>query len=167
MERKSIRLAEFILVIFGVFLSSQTEICFAETHSQKDALFTIDVPTGWGWSENAKTIVLTNPQKDNAISISFSPKVASSQGENKVFLEQNSQDALQSILGNYKPSQMEKKDILINDNYAILLEACLKEERSVSVISTLKKGYWFVIVFSSRDKEENKLLNNIIKTFKF
>ena len=67
-----------ILIIFIIsllFWTSGRTLVFAMEHTQRNGLFSMNVPEGWHWMENPQEVVITYPdRKTMAIDIQLMPR---------------------------------------------------------------------------------------------
>lgn len=165
MEKK--RLVGIALVCCVLFM---TTICFAETYSQKDELFKIDVPNGWHWVEKPSNIRITNPEGTNGISIQFKPTSIETDEEIKEILKLGVQNAIKLEVEPYNGTVISDRESEIDGVYARQLDYLLilkGETGQITSISFINKGYAFAISFGGPFKKERVKMQKIVETFQF
>jgi hypothetical protein len=143
-------------------------VCFAETYSQKDGLFKIDVPGGWGWVEEPGQVMITNQKGDSSILIDFRPSPI---GPEEKMNKEAAVAAMQAVkMFKIKPfggTVISEEDTEIDGVYAYQLDYVLSN-KYITLISFMNKGYRFGITCEAPQQNEERLkAKEILETFRF
>lgn len=154
-----------ILVTAMFFLVCVPTSIFAETHIQKDGLFSMDVPSGWRWDENEKRVELKNPDFSEEIYFGFRKLDGF-----MLFLSRSVPVIMKigiKLAGGNVVS--EKKVTVDNINGTRIDMIMTTKGRSSPGAMTFfwTKDYLFMIGFESYFEKERLEIEKIIKTFRF
>jgi hypothetical protein len=163
------------LSILAVFLLSP--FCFAETRSQQDGLFRIDVPECWHWFERPGYVMITNPERNNSISIQFIPMHIESDEKAKEILKEGNQAMTANTIRPFlKGNVISDIETDIDGVYARKLDYLFPSADEMefgsetvhgTYLSLFHKDYTFAITFGAlqRSKERSKM-EKILDSFR-
>lgn len=158
------------IMVISYCLVFLTGICLAETYTQTNGLFKIDVPEGWHWLEEPGDIWVKNPEENNGISIQFAPMAVVSKN---VALETSIQGIKLMVKTLPNGTVLAKTDTSIDGIYAKQLDYLFsfkgeEELQHGTYICFFTKGYAFTISFGAKqDSEERLEMEKIVETFQF
>lgn len=157
-----------ILVFIHCFIFLST-FGFAEVHSQKKGLFSVDVPEGWEWREDAISVVLIHPNANDGLVINFDYKGLhiSLQQQVAVWAAKLLMPLIVGPMFNGKI--VSEEDIEISGVPARQFNITTSHEgNTVSSKAALffHKGYVFMIMHAVSSDESRDEMDNIMKSFK-
>ena len=140
------------------------------TYSQKEGLFTVNIPEGWNWSELSDRVKIINPEGNSGILILFKPTIEMSLEEKKEIIKKSHETYKDIQIIKQYGKVLEEKDTQIGGVYARQLDFLFTtkdETLRTTNIMLFSKGYRFVITFGSPSEEEKSKMDEIIETLKF
>ena len=162
-----------VLIIFIVnlfLLMVPVKSVFALEHTQKDGLFSMDIPDGWHWVEFPEQVIVTYPDgKTMAIDIEFMPSKKISQTDIKQALKASDDKMITEGIKTHKGVLEDNKEIKFDGAYATQLDfqSSIQNPIYVTYISFFNKGYVYTITYGDRDDKVRLLMEDAVATFKF
>jgi hypothetical protein len=159
-----------ILIINLLFLGAWFKPAYALEHTQKDGLFSINVPGGLHWVEAGREAVITYPDgKTVAIDIQWVPSRKLSQAEIKNTIKQDDDKMIKDGIQAHNGTLIDNKEIKLNGVYATQLDFNTGPPNPIHVtyISFFNKDYAFTITYGSEDDKMHSMMDDIIATIKF
>jgi len=162
-----------ILIIFIVsfFLSAgRGHFAYAMEHSQRDGLFSMDIPEEWHWVEYPEEIVITYPDgKTVAIDIQLVLSRKLSQADIKKTLKEDNDKMIKEGVEAHQGTLIDDKEIKLDGVYATQLdfETAPPNRVNVTYISSFNKGHAFTITYGSEDEKMHLMMDDVVATFKF
>ena len=159
-----------IKVLIGFFcVLVITTPCFAEMREQQQKLFKINIPEGWSYEEKADSFSIRDPEKQDGISIVFSPLVAQTEDEALLKLEQGL--SVMAVMM-YRVSP-DIKETQIDNVKALQLDYIWPEDPDKSQfpynshVSCYYNGLGYQINYGSKDFKEKALMEETVRSFRF
>ncbi len=162
-----------ILIIFIInllFLCAWLKPVFALEHTQKDGLFSMDVPEGWHWVEYPQEIIITYPDgKTMAIDIQLVPSRKLSEVNIKKTLKETDDKMIKEGIEAHQGILIDDKEIKLDGVYATRLDFKTSSPNPVYVtyIAFFNKGYAFTITYGSADDKMRSVMDDALATIKF
>jgi len=156
------------IFIFGSLFWGTGSV-WALEHTQKDGLFSLNIPEGWKWFEYQEEIVITYPDgKTAAIDIELVPSRKLSQADIKQTLKEGNDKIIKEGIHAHNGILIDDKETRLDGVYATQLD--FKTAPSavyVTYISFFNKGHVYTITYGSRDDKMRLLMDDVVMTFKF
>ncbi len=143
---------------------------FALEHTQKNGLFSMDVPEGWHWVEYPQEIIITYPDGNTmAIDIQLMPSRKHSQTEIKKAIKEADDKMIKQGIEAHSGVLLDDKEIKLDGIYAIQLDFKTAPPNTLHVtyVSFFNKGYVFTITYGSGDDKIHSVMDDVVGTFKF
>jgi hypothetical protein len=144
---------------------------WAMVHSQKNGLFSMDVPATWHWFEYPGEIIITYPDGQTmAIDIKMTPiDKGLSTADIKQRLKQANAKMLKDGVEAHGGQFIDQKEIGIGGVYATRLDFRTAPPQSVKVAYILfyNKGYTFSISYGSQDDKMISVMDDAVSTITF
>jgi hypothetical protein len=162
-----------ILIIFIIsllFLASGRTLVFAMEHTQRNGLFSMNVPEQWHWMENSQEVVITYPDgKTMAIDIQLVPNRNLTQADIKKILKEADDKMIKKGIEAHHGTLIDDKEIKLDGVYATRLDFKTIPPNPIHVtyISFFNKGYGFSITYGSEDDKMHSVMDDAVATFKF
>ena len=161
-----------ILIINLLFLTGGLKAAFALEYTQKDGLFSMDVPEGWHWVESPQEIIIAYPDgKTVAIDIQFFPSRKLSQADIKKTLKESNDKMIKEGVMAHHGALINDKEIQLDGVYATQLDFTTASQSNnpihVTYISFFNKEYGFTITYGSEDEKMHSVMDDVAATLKF
>jgi len=162
-----------ILIIISInllFLGAGLNPVFALVHTQKNGLFSMDIPEDWKWFEYQQEIVITYPDgKTAAIDVQLVPSIKLSGADIKKTLKEGNDRMIKEGIEAHNGAFIGEKEISLDGVYATQLDFKTAPPSPVHVtyVAFLNKGYAFTITYGSGDDKLRSVMDDVIATFKF
>ncbi|MDE1921474.1 MAG: hypothetical protein KGI24_08540 [Candidatus Omnitrophica bacterium] len=161
-----------IIFIFGLlFTAGGSGAVFALQHTQKDGLFSMDVPAEWHWIEYPQGVIITYPDgRTMAMDIEMASNSKSfSQAEIKKNLKEADEKMITDGVKAHHGTLIDDKEITVDGVYATRLDFKTSPPNPITVayIAFCHKGRAFTITYGSSDAERMLGLDDIAASFKF
>lgn len=162
-----------ILIIFTIsllFLTGGLGPVFALEHTQKDGLFSMDIPSDWHWDEYPGEVIITYPDgKTIAIDIQMVPSIKLSQDDIKKTLKEDDDKMIQEGVNSHHGTFLDEKVINLAGVYATQLDFKTAPPNRIYVtyIAFFIKGYAFTVTYGSGDDKIRSVMDDALATFKF
>jgi hypothetical protein len=160
----------FILIINLLFLGAWFNPAHALEYTQKDKLFSMNIPEGLHWAEGGQEMVVTYPdRKTVAIDIQWVPSRDLSQAEIKNIIKQDNDKMIKEGIQAHNGTLIDDREIKLSGVYATQLDfkTSPPNPMQVAYISFFNKGYAFTVTYGSPDDKMRSMLDDIIATIKF
>jgi hypothetical protein len=160
----------FIFMINLLFLGAWLNPAFALEHTQKNGLFSMNIPEEWHWVEASHEVVITYPDGQTvAIDIQIVPSRNLSQAQIKNTIQMADEKMIKDGIQAHNGSLIDNKEIRINGVYATQLDFKTSPPNPIHVtyISFFNKGYAFTITYGSEDEKMHSVMDDVIATLKF
>ena len=158
-----------IFIINLLFLGAWLKPVFAFEHTQKDGLFSMDVPKGWHWVEYPQEIIITYPDgKTMAIDIKWVPSRKLSQADIKRTLKEADDKMIKEGIEAHHGILIDDKEIKLDGVYATQLDFKIASPNLIYVtyIAFLNKGYAFTVTYGSGDDKVRSVMDDAVATIK-
>ena len=162
-----------ILIIFIInllFLAGGLRSVLALEHTQKDGLFSMDIPEEWHWMEDPQEIIITYPDgKTMAIDVQLVASQKLSRDEIKKNLKDANDKMIKEGVEAHNGTLIDNKEINLDGVYATQLDFTTVPPNPIAVtyVSFFNKGYAFTITYGSRDEKMRLVMDDAVATFKF
>jgi hypothetical protein len=162
-----------ILIIFIInllFLGVWLKPVFALEHTQKNGLFSMDIPEEWHWMEYPQEIIITYPDaKTMAMDIQLVPSRNLSPSDIKKAIKESDDKMIKEGIEAHHGVLIDDKEIKLDGVYAAQLDfkTALPNSIDVTYISFFNKGYAFTITYGSSDEKIHLGMDDAVATFKF
>ena len=153
------------------FLAGGVKPVFAIQRTQKEGLFSIEIPEGWRWVESLQEIIVTYPDgKTVAIDITLVPSRNLSQAQIKELLKDSGDKMIKEGIEAHNGTLIHDKEIKFDGVYARQLDFKPSPENPIDMtyISFFNKGHAFTITYgAAKDDKMRLVMEDIVASFKF
>ena len=162
-----------MLIIFltnFLFLGTWLKPVFALEHTQKDGVFSMDIPAEWHWAESPEEILITYPDgKTIALDIQMIPSRKLSQTDMKKAIKESNDKMIKEGIEAHHGTLVGNKEIKLDGVYATRIDFNTVPPNSIAVtyVSFFNKGYAFTITYGSEDEKMHALLDDALATIRF
>ncbi|MDE2028405.1 MAG: hypothetical protein KGK03_10780 [Candidatus Omnitrophica bacterium] len=153
-----------------ILMAAAGRTALAVEHTQKDGLFSLDVPAEWHWVEYPQDIIITYPDGQTmAIDIEISPSGKLSPAQMKKALKEANDKMISEGVLAHHGTVIDNKEIKVDGVYATRLDFKTAPPQNVTVayIAFFNKGYAFTITYGSTKPKTLMLLDDVAASFKF
>lgn len=144
-------------------------LAFALEHSQKDGLFSMDIPENWHWVDYPQETIITYPDGQTvAIDIQWVASRLKSQDEIKKVIKEGNDKMVKDGIEAHQGTFIDEKEFKLDGVYATQLDFDTAYPNSVHVsyVSFFNEGYAFTITYGSRDAIMNSVMDDAVETIK-
>jgi len=158
-----------ILIINAFFLMGALKPALAIEHTQKNGLFSMDIPEGWHWFEYPEEIIITySDAKTVAMDIQLVPSKNLSQAEIKKNIKDGNDKMIKEGIEAHRGTLIDNKELKLDGVYATQLnfKTSLPDSVYVTYISLFNKGYAITITYGSQDEKMRLVMDDALATVK-
>jgi len=160
-----------VILTFGLlFLAGGLKPVFALEHTQKDGLFSMDIPEAWHWAEDQQEVIIAYPDgKTVAIDIQLVPSKKLSPSDIKNTLKEANDKMIKEGIEAHNGTLIGNKEITIDGVYATQLDFKTSPPNVIYVtyISFFNKDRAFTVTYGSADEKMRSMMDDALATFKF
>ena len=162
----------FFILLLILLIAGWSNICFAETYSQKDGLFKIDFPQGWQLIEQPGSIMAMKmaPPNMSSIIVAFEPwAVESDEAAKSLLNEEAFWAGIKGTIESRGGTIVNERDIWVDGVYARRLDATItagNRTMQKTSVSFFHKDHLIHIGFDSTIKEDMAKLESAFETFR-
>ncbi len=159
-----------ICIINLIFLASGLKPVFALEHTQRNGLFSMDVPEQWHWVEYPEEIVIAYPDGTTvAMDIQLMPSVKLTPADIKKTLRASNDKMIKEGIEAHNGVLIDNKEIKLDGIYATQLDFKPAPQSPINVtyISFFNKDYAVTITYGSGDDKLRSVMDDAVATLKF
>ena len=137
---------------------------------QKDHLFKLSPPKGWGWHEQPGNVKISDPRTGNGISIQFASAGTHSEDEIRELLRNGNQAMIERVVKPSGGTVIKEEERQLGGAYArqlTFLQSHKGQQGTVTYISLVTKGYAFTVTFGGPDKNQVAEMQASVETLRF
>jgi len=162
-----------ILVLFIInllFLVCPIRSVFALEHTQKEGLFSMDVPAEWHWVEYPEEVVIAYPDGQTvAMDIQLVPGHNLPLSEIKKNIKDSNDKMIKEGIQAHHGTLIDNQEFKLDGVYATRLDFDPTPQNPIhaTYVSFFNKGYAFTVIYGSGDNKIYSVMDDCLATIKF